>query len=121
MLGEDMASSLIPLLVQLATAGDILVAAQDAVRAKLRDPQSATFSDMRQISGTDSVGPYNGVCGQVNAKNSYGSYVGKTPFVYVARGEKEEAMIAWNFTVELQPETDPLGYQAYRRFCEPRP
>jgi hypothetical protein len=47
------------------------------VRNQLKDPGSAQFRNVRVV-------PYkNGrvVCGEVNGKNSYGGYVGFTPFV----------------------------------------
>lgn len=52
-------------------------AAKDTVKRKLKDPDSAKFQDMV-------VRDYQGgkvVCGEVNSKNSYGGYVGFTPFV----------------------------------------
>lgn len=51
--------------------------AKAVVASKLKDPDSARFSGLR-------VNSYLGgryVCGLVNAKNSYGGYVGNTPFV----------------------------------------
>lgn len=41
-----------------------------AVRSALKDPASAQFKDIRIADVTGSV------CGQVNAKNSYGGYTG---------------------------------------------
>lgn len=51
-------------------------AAQDRVRAVLKDPESARFQNL-------SIKTFEGervVCGQVNAKNAYGGYVGFTRF-----------------------------------------
>lgn len=50
--------------------------AQRIVRAALKDPDSAKFSNVRVKEGTAFV------CGQVNAKNSFGGYVGPIPFAY---------------------------------------
>jgi hypothetical protein len=53
-----------------------VAAAQDRVRASLKDPDSAKFQDLRVVD-------YAGgkvVCGEVNAKNSYGGYVGYKQF-----------------------------------------
>ena len=48
---------------------------EHAVREILRDPDSAVFDNMH---------PHiDGVCGEVNAKNGFGGYTGKTAFVYV--------------------------------------
>jgi len=51
-------------------------AGKEAVRSLLKDPNSAEFSDM-SIEGfrTGRL-----VCGVVNAKNSFGGYVGRKPF-----------------------------------------
>lgn len=50
---------------------------EKAVRATLKDPDSAKFGDIRAgVSGTGSTN----VCGLVNAKNSFGGYVGQQPF-----------------------------------------
>lgn len=51
-------------------------AIQDSVRSKLKDPESARF-------GKIAAGEVEGqtiVCGWVNAKNSYGGYIGMQPF-----------------------------------------
>lgn len=49
---------------------------QDGVRNKLKDPESARFG---KIAAGD-VGGQTIVCGWVNAKNSYGGYIGMQPF-----------------------------------------
>lgn len=43
------------------------------VQAKLKDPESARFRDIRRMDN-------GGFCGWVNAKNEYGGYVGFTVF-----------------------------------------
>lgn len=50
-------------------AGYPVYQAQEAVRAKLNDPASAQFRNVTQTVG----GPF---CGEVNAKNRMGGYVG---------------------------------------------
>lgn len=47
--------------------------AQDSVRSLLRDPSSAQFQKMESFPGPE-------VCGEVNAKNAFGGYVGFTRF-----------------------------------------
>lgn len=59
-----------------------IVATQDGVRARLKDPDSAKFRDTRFYSG----GPAAVVCGQVNAKNAFGGFTGFERFI--ASGEK---------------------------------
>lgn len=51
--------------------------AEASVRATLRDPASAVFSEQR-VLGT---GPDQRVCGLVNAKNGFGGYAGEQRFV----------------------------------------
>jgi hypothetical protein len=52
-------------------------AAKTAVIALLKDPESARFSGVAGVG--DPAGTYS-VCGSVNAKNSYGGYVGSVLF-----------------------------------------
>lgn len=56
-----------------ATSGLTVRQAQDAVRAQLRDPQSAVFSKLREKNGV--------TCGAVNARNGFGGMAGDRPFV----------------------------------------
>lgn len=50
------------------------------VRAALKDPDSAVFKDVRHVGGGRAL------CGQVNAKNSYGGYSGFRLFVADSEG-----------------------------------
>lgn len=63
-------------LIGLATAESCAAGVDDlameAVRSKLRDPDTAKFEGV--------VATPNGVCGRVNAKNGYGGYAGAIPF-----------------------------------------
>ena len=54
------------------------VAARDKVRNLLRDPSSAWF-DNEVITSTGAV------CRFVNAKNAFGGYAGRVPYVVTAR------------------------------------
>jgi len=57
------------------------------VRDQLKDPDSAKFSDLKaSITDNNAVS----VCGFVNAKNSYGGYVGKQPFIGITFGDNKE-------------------------------
>lgn len=54
-----------------------IAAAQDSIKRGLKDPNSAEFQNLR-------IANYNNgkvVCGEINAKNSYGGYVGYKRFV----------------------------------------
>jgi hypothetical protein len=60
-------------------------AVADAIKTKLRDPDSAKFKFAPARPGIAYVAPslkVTGVlmCGFVNSKNGYGGYVGDTPF-----------------------------------------
>lgn len=63
--------------------------AKTRIAATMKDPESVRFADLTSSSkdGTSIV------CGWINAKNSYGGYVGFTPFIvtdtYVAVRSKE--------------------------------
>lgn len=48
-----------------------------AVKTELKDPYSAQFKWMKVVKQKSSIQDY---CALVNAKNSYGGYVGYTPF-----------------------------------------
>ncbi|WP_439398317.1 hypothetical protein ACRQ5Q_13695 [Bradyrhizobium sp. PMVTL-01] len=58
-----------------AKAAILLEEAKLAVRNNLRDPTSALFTE------EDAIGD-DAVCGNVNAKNGFGGYVGKSAFIY---------------------------------------
>lgn len=55
-----------------------VVKGKDAVKARLKDPQSAEFKDVYFFRGGDNI-PVT--CGQVNTKNSFGGYVGFQYFI----------------------------------------
>lgn len=61
--------------------------AEKAVSDRLKDPSSAQFRDVHYISDKHFV------CGQFNAKNSYGAYVGFAPFGYDDQGKVHEVKI----------------------------
>lgn len=50
---------------------------QKLVSNQLRDPDSAQFRNVRAIGTKDTL--Y--VCGEVNARNSFGGYTGHVPFI----------------------------------------
>lgn len=51
--------------------------AQDAVRAVLRDPDSARFRSIIALNGSNGR---RSICGLVNSRNGFGGYVGDTAF-----------------------------------------
>ncbi len=58
----------------VATKANVLLA-RAAAKHMLKDPESARFSLEIQYP--------EAVCGFVNSKNSYGGYVGESPYIYV--------------------------------------
>src|ERR1700722_3857616 len=54
-----------------------------AVRAQLRDPQSAVFRDLSATTDRKTGASPAGlvVCGYVNAKNGFGGFTGEKPFI----------------------------------------
>ena len=88
--------------ISSAVAAEPDVAAiEDAVRMQLKDPESALFESIRTT--TDESGAMY-ACGFVNSKNSYGGYVGRTPFlVRQAKGSRSySAFIAQNSQARQQ-------------------
>jgi hypothetical protein len=70
------------------------------VQQKLKDPRSADFSAQRVDLATRTV------CGQVNARNAFGGYVGNRGFIYA------------DGTVILQ-DADPTFYVKALPICAP--
>jgi hypothetical protein len=66
-----------PTIIGLTLTKEQVQAVSKGVTASLKDPESARFGRMR--GGQSSTGQL-WVCGLVNAKNSYGGYVGMKPF-----------------------------------------
>ncbi|CAM5385783.1 hypothetical protein RLIN73S_02846 [Rhodanobacter lindaniclasticus] len=62
-------------MAQAQEADSVIEQAEAAVASKLKDPESAHFTDVT-ISDKGNL-----VCGWVNAKNSFGGYAGFRPFV----------------------------------------
>lgn len=56
---------------------------ESSVRQEMRDPGSAQFRNLRVLAGERE--DQRLVCGEVNAKNGYGGYVGFKPFLVVVQ------------------------------------
>lgn len=79
--------------------------AQEFFKKSLKDPDSAQFRNVLYFEKTGSSGkPNKNVCGEINAKNSYGGYVGFQPF-YFSNGwgevmtEKNKGLFVMMFDV----------------------
>jgi hypothetical protein len=57
---------------------------REQARERLKDPAAGQFSNERLHPVADSTGM--ALCGTVNAKNSYGGYIGKAGFVSTTEG-----------------------------------
>jgi hypothetical protein len=65
--------------------------AQKAVLKKLRDPESARFRNVRSVGDQGVLGEV--ICGEVNAKNAMGGYVGFRKFHYSEKVDGGKALI----------------------------
>ena len=54
---------------------------REAVKERLKDPESAQFRKFRKVSDGE-------ICGEVNAKNSYGGYTGFSAFIYFVKDDR---------------------------------
>jgi hypothetical protein len=70
----------------------------------MRDPDSARFRNLRKVRSDFEQGWK--VCGEVNAKNAYGGYVGYTSFVYIPI--IHQALIRTDPTERAQLETNDI-------------
>lgn len=61
----------------------VAINAKKAVRERLKDPESARFGKIQIHSFTFEGKEFLGACGTVNAKNSFGGYVGMRRFISV--------------------------------------
>lgn len=83
---------------------DPYVGLQDAVKAKLRDPNSAIFSNIRD-------GKLLYVCGEVNAKNGFGGYAGSKRF--------KAAHVGGRWNIEWEDESVPFLHKLFVEDCPP--
>jgi hypothetical protein len=89
--------------------------AENAVRAELKDPDSAKFSNLSALTSPNVHGePTAVICGSVNARNSYGGYAGATPFVYFV--DEDKAYITGHSSAGAGVMAELAGAM-YRRFC----
>lgn len=86
-------------------------AAKKAVLAKLKDPDSAQFRNIRAADGW--------VCGEVNAKNSYGGYTGYSGFVGSLVNGKDGPFVVI-LAIDSQNSTEHFVYtEGSRKHCPP--
>lgn len=81
-----------------ATATELLL---EAVKNHLKDPNSAQFSNLYEGHSVD--GRRHEVCGAVNAKNSFGGYIGFRRFVATIVAGDDGSFGAASVSVSIQP------------------
>ena len=81
-------------------------AARAAVKATLRDPGSAQFSEVAAKPGA--------VCGWVNARNGFGGYGGRLLFVYVTASRRAFVL---DPSSSAGADFAHDAVEAYERFC----
>ena len=92
-------------------------AAETAVGGKLKDPYSAHYKDFRAYQQDSSTFI---ICGTVNAKNSYGGYVGDVPFIaYVASGVGQKAGQYFPIGANIAPPDDISAFYQVVPLCQP--
>jgi hypothetical protein len=80
-------------LTRVELSSSVQAQAEKGVKEKLKDPNSAQFSNLRAYQKDAHM---IAVCGDVNAKNSYGGYVGATPFIsYVQTAQRSDGSTAY--------------------------
>ncbi|HEM8621104.1 hypothetical protein [Citrobacter amalonaticus] len=85
---------------------------ESLVKQSLKDPESAKFNSFYRQFG-DGVGY---VCGTVNAKNSYGGYVGNRNY-YVHLTVKDGKVVD-NSPVKIIDEKDDKGEANFNSICQ---
>lgn len=93
--------------------------ARNAVLANLRDPDSAKFRNVRKLGMLGEGSPEGAAvyCGEVNAKNAMGGYVGFVHFAVMPLGEDGQTSTGKD-AVSIVDENDPASAMAYMSFCQ---
>lgn len=92
------------------SASDAMIEQAKGVLARsLKDPFSAQYQNVRRRAVTNLRGePMTVVCGEVNAKNSYGAFIGFAPWIYL--DSTKTAFL-------LGPDRDLATVEMIRNFC----
>lgn len=87
----------------------VLNKATTAVAAKMENPASTEFEDMKRAIRKDTFGqPIDTICGHVKGKKASGEETGERPFLYVVKEDK--AFVD-------DGNSDPVAATAYRTIC----
>lgn len=89
------------------TDSSLISKTQQAVRAKLKDPDSAKFGEAYVVTPEEESTRYTNlrtVCGDVSAKNSYGAYDGRIRFVaFLGSTQKNDEVELLTLEIEKKP------------------
>jgi len=87
----------------------ILDKARISVAAKMEDPASAEFGDMKRAIRMSTLGrPMDTICGHVRGKNASGTDTGERPFLYLVK--EDDAYV-------VTGKADSAAAIAYRNIC----
>jgi hypothetical protein len=91
------------------TSESVLSKAKMSVAAKLEDPATAEFSDMKRAMRKNMFGrPMDTICGHVRAKRASGEEIGEKPFLYLVK--EDDAYV-------VEGRADSAAAIAYRNIC----
>jgi len=91
------------------TVDPVLKKAKTTVAAKMEDPASAEFEDMKRAMRKNTFGqPVDTICGHVKGKKTSGEDIGERPFLYLVK--EDEA-----YVVDGNPGS--AATTAYRNIC----
>jgi len=91
------------------TSDSILNKAKLSVAAKMEDPASAEFGDMKRAIRMNTLGrPVDTICGHVRGKNASGTDTGERPFLYLVK--EDDAYV-------VAGKADSAAAIAYRNIC----
>jgi hypothetical protein len=95
---------------RIADASDpVLNKAKISVAAKMENPASAEFTDMKRAIRLNMIGrPVDTICGHVRGKNASGGDLGDRPFLYLVKDD--DAYV-------VDGKTDSAAAIAYRNIC----
>lgn len=88
----------------------VLNKAKISIAAKMEDPASAEFSDMKRATRKNMIGrPVDTICGHVRGKNASGADVGDRPFLYLV--DDDDAYV-------VDGKANSAAAIAYRNICK---
>jgi hypothetical protein len=86
----------------------VLNKAKISVAAKMEDPASAEFGDMKRAIRKNTLGkPMDTVCGHVRGKDASGSDTGERPFLYLVKEDDAYVVVGKDLAAAI----------AYRNIC----